>query len=86
MACNAFKVLNVLANDSDPDGHAISLVSVTPWGDTDGTVISSTNIQINSGPTTGSTGLTYVIQDSLGATATGQVNITVTGSYAVCNP
>lgn len=88
MGCNAFKVLNLLGNDSDPDSDAISLVSVSPnegEADTYGTVISGTSIRIDSGQP-GFATLYYVIEDVHGAPAYGQVEITITGSWEICIP
>ena len=70
---------NVLANDSDPEGHyPLSLVSVTQGNKGAATIISSTTIQFDAGFATGGSALTYTVQDSLGATSTGTLNITVT--------
>lgn len=74
---NAAVTLNVLANDSDPNGYALTLQSVTqPANGT--AAISGTNILYT--PTTGYTGtdmFTYTIFDGSFDTATATVTVTV---------
>ncbi len=69
--------INVLGNDSDPDGDAITLSSVsTPAnGRTfieNGRVVYTPNAGFS-----GTDTFTYVVRDALGATATGTVTVTV---------
>ncbi len=74
---NAAVTINVLANDSDPNGYGLTLQSVTPPGN--GTAaISGTNLLYT--PTTGFTGtdtFTYTIFDGYFDTATAPVTVTV---------
>jgi len=74
---NAAVTINVLANDSDPNGYALLLQSVTqPANGT--AAISSTNILYT--PTTGFTGtdtFTYTVFDGYFDTATTTVTVTV---------
>lgn len=73
--------LDVLANDYDPDGNVpLSLVSVSGPGIS---IVNSTTVQIDSG-WPGNLIFSYVVADSLGATATGTVTVTVTGTQKVC--
>jgi len=67
----------VLANDSDPDGDPLTIVSVSP---TNGTaVISGTNVVFT--PTTNLTGtVSYTITDGFGGTNSALVTISVTNS------
>lgn len=69
-------LLDVLSNDSDPDGNALTLVSATAQ---QGTVSIETN-KLRYIPKTGFDGVdtvSYRISDGLGGEATGQVLITV---------
>lgn len=84
--CSSNKILNVLANDYDPDGNTpLSLVSATSaspgslWVSISGS--SSIQMAANS---PGSYSVSYVVQDSLGATTTGYVSVTVTGNPNLC--
>ena len=72
--------LNVLSNDRDVDGNPLTLVSVaTPSA---GTATVSGNQVVYTGPAgfTGTIVFTYVVRDSVGATATGTVTVNVTAS------
>jgi hypothetical protein len=72
--------VNVVANDSDPDGHAIKLqanpIVVAPAG---GTAVraSDTSITYTAGTALGTDTLTYEIVDAYGATARAQLSISV---------
>jgi YD repeat-containing protein len=75
--CDTVSV-NVVANDSDPEGNLpLSLVSVgtSPLGTA--SVETTTNVQFLAFGTTGNTSVSYTVQDSLGATATGTLFVTV---------
>lgn len=80
--CSQTKTLNILANDYDPDGNTpLSLVSVS--GSLWVNIANSTSILMSSS-SPGSFYVSYVVQDALGATATGSVNVTVTGKSGFC--
>ncbi|WP_025054124.1 Ig-like domain-containing protein, partial [Sulfitobacter noctilucicola] len=69
--------LNVLANDSDPDGDTLTLVSAeSPDGevsiDPDGEIVFTPTEDFN-----GETTITYTVTDPSGAESTGTVNVTV---------
>ena len=75
--------INVLANDSDPDGDAISIVEVTdPANGTavvTGTVATGLAIEYTPAPdVSGTDTFTYTIADEEGSTATATVTVTVT--------
>ena len=82
--CNSTVNYNVVANDTDPNGNTpLTLVTVTGSATVDATIISSTTIQfIGSAP--GSSTLYYVIQNSVGATATGTITYQTTGTQSTC--
>lgn len=83
--CNSAVNYDVVANDYDPDGNTpLSLVSATGSASVDAQVVSSTTIQfIGTAPGTTST-VSYVVKDSLGATATGSVSYRTTGTQSTC--
>jgi uncharacterized protein YhjY with autotransporter beta-barrel domain len=68
--------IDVLANDSDPDGDALTIVEVTPSA-LGAVAIVQNQIEFTPDGTTGQDQFSYTVADSLGATATAIVNITV---------
>jgi YD repeat-containing protein len=76
--------VNVLANDTDPEGnYPLSLVSVSDGGSgvvwiSDSQTISYQSTQV------GSDTVTYVVQDSLGATASGTLNVSIASATQQC--
>ena len=69
--------LNVLANDSDPDGDSLSIASVAAPGHGTATIA---NGKVNYAPTAGFVGsdsFAYTVSDGKGGTATATVTITV---------
>jgi hypothetical protein len=82
--CNVTKIVNVVANDYDPDGNTpLALVSVTPGVTTDASVSTSTSLAVT-GYFRGTEPIFYVVRDSLGATATGRLTYTTTGTDQQC--
>jgi YD repeat-containing protein len=70
---------NVTANDNDPEGNTpLVLLDVSPGTRGNASVLNSTTVQYESFDTTGSDPLTYTVRDSLGASSTGTLNVTVT--------
>lgn len=68
--------VNVVANDTDPDGdYPLTLLSVSEPGGR-ATVASSTTVGWNASPA-GNYVVTYTVRDSRGATAHGVVNVQV---------
>lgn len=78
-----YKSVNVVANDSDPEGHyplsLVSIQNVSPSSRGEAGVESSTNVGFTSYGSAGSVQVTYVVQDSQGATSTGVLTLTVSG-------
>ncbi|MEO7325774.1 MAG: Ig-like domain-containing protein [Dokdonella sp.] len=70
--------INVLGNDSDPDGDPLTIASITP--PVDGTaVISGNSVIYTPGPAAATVGVdtfTYTISDGRGGTATATVRVT----------
>lgn len=77
MAKCATKQFNVTANDSDPDGDALTVISVT--NPTYFSVFSASQVQVDSPTTAGTLVGTYTVQDTHGATATATLTVTVSG-------
>lgn len=76
---------NVIANDTDPEGHyPLVVLSVTSSTKGDAYVADASSIGFSAYGVAGSTQVTYTVRDSLGATATGVLNITVTNGQG-CN-
>ena len=73
--------VKLLANDSDPNGHPLSVVSVSPASANGGTVALGGGLLTYTPPAgfMGVDSFTYAISDGLGGTATGTVSVTVTG-------
>ncbi|WP_240036198.1 Ig-like domain-containing protein [Pseudoalteromonas sp. A757] len=70
-------IIDVLANDSDPEGGILSLVSATA---SQGTVAINIDGTLSYTPKAGFEGvdtINYVVKDKFGATAEGQVSVTV---------
>jgi RHS repeat-associated protein len=74
-------LLNVLANDTDPDNNPLTIVSVSKPGiGTVTTINNGTALQYTPSPNTyGTDGFQYTINDGKGLTATASVNITIQG-------
>ena len=87
VARGAAITVNVLANDSDPDGDPVAVVSATQ-GIAGVVGFSSTGITYRAKATGSATSdrISYTIRDSRGATATAQVSISITGTQAVKAP
>jgi len=73
--------INVLANDTDPEGDPLTITSVTqPPSGTVTITGGGTGITFQPGPgVTGTVTITYTVSDGKGGTATATVTITVTG-------
>ncbi|MBL8792484.1 MAG: cellulose binding domain-containing protein [Planctomycetia bacterium] len=75
--------VNVLANDTDADGNALSVTAVTQGQH--GAVVRNANGSLTYTPAAGYTGtdsFRYTLSDGQGGTTTGAVSITVVGSQA----
>lgn len=78
--------ISVLANDTDPDGDALTLVSASVAAQ--GTVVVNANQTITYTPKAGFVGadtFTYIVRDAQGATATGNVSVTVAATTPASN-
>jgi hypothetical protein len=85
---NTPTLIDVLANDSDPEGGALTLVSAST---TTGTAVVQAGQVLYTSPAgfSGGATITYVVADPQGATATGTVSVTVTAppnAPPVANP
>ncbi len=79
MKCNE-TVFNVTGNDSDPDGDAITLIGVSNSGYYGSvSVYDASSVDYFASNVTGFDTVTYTIQDSHGATATGTLTVHLTG-------
>ena len=77
----SFSGASLLANDSDEDGHAVSLTVVAEASSEGGTIVSNGGGTYTYTPATEFAGLdtfTYTIGDGFGGSATGTVNVNVT--------
>lgn len=78
-SCGAIGHVNVTANDTDPEGnYPLALVSVTSGARGHASVYNSSTIEYIAGPRSGNDVVTYTVKDSLGASSTGRVNVTIT--------
>lgn len=83
-ACNSATNHDVVANDYDPNGHTpLSLVSVAGTANVDASIVNGTTIQFI-GYAPGTDTLSYVVKNSVGATATGTITYKTTGTQSTC--
>ena len=85
VAPNSISRIPVLANDSDPDGHTLTVASVATPGNGTATVTSDRKA-INYKPAarySGTDSFTYTVSDGRGGTAQGRVTIAVTNSSPI---
>jgi len=76
--------INVLANDSDPDGNPLTIVSVTQGAN--GLVTTNGNGMVTYSPAMnffGADHFTYTISNGQGGSATGMVSVTVTPALKI---
>jgi len=87
LVCNTTEVINVTANDSDPEGNLPLTVTavVSNSGPAGGIVYSASSVLVEAGSSAGTATLTYTVQDSLGNASTGTINVTVTGTPRICS-
>ncbi len=77
--------IDVLANDSDPDGDALTIIAVTSQASGTAAIIDAGK-KVRFSPAigfSGSANFSYTIEDGHGGTATGGVTVTVTGPMVV---
>jgi len=83
--CSQLKTVNVVANDTDPENNTpLSVVSVTDLSGAGYAAVSGTTSVTIGASNPGTYYFNYVVSDSLGATATGQLMATVTGKPGIC--
>lgn len=74
-----FKTTNVVANDTDPEGNTPLVVTAVGGGTLGSTSVSgTTSVKFTAYGGTGAEDITYTVRDSLGATSTGVLTVTVT--------
>jgi VCBS repeat-containing protein len=69
--------INVLGNDSDPDGDPLTVSSVTPGANGSASIVAGGVLYTPNAGFTGSDSFSYTISDGRGGTATAQVTVTV---------
>jgi hypothetical protein len=74
--CSA-RVVNVVANDTDPSGGTLTVTSVTAGTLGQASVSGTTSIRYAAYGSAGGDSVTYTVQNSSGHTATGTLNVTV---------
>ncbi|MFL6856930.1 MAG: Ig-like domain-containing protein [Allosphingosinicella sp.] len=71
--------VNVTANDTDPEGnYPLTVTGVSGGASLTLTILSASTIGIESIGASGLKTFSYTVSDSLGATSTGTVSVTVT--------
>lgn len=71
-------LIDVLANDSDPNGDALELVSVSAASGGTTSIVGDSVRYESDGGFTGTDSFTYTVRDAGGAEVTGEVTVTVT--------
>jgi hypothetical protein len=70
--------VNVVANDTDPEGNVpITLIGVSQGTLGTALISNSSTVGYNAYSTTGTDTITYTVKDSLGAQSTGTLTVTV---------
>ena len=79
--------VNVIANDTDPDGETVALLSVDPASAHGGTltIVGGVVQYVSAAAFTGTDTFSYVVTDPRGGTATGTVTVTVGSSAIIAN-
>ena len=72
------KVVNLTANDSDPEGnYPLTVTSVGQSSLVYISIVSASSVEIYASQVTGGDTVSYTVEDSLGASSTGQLSIGV---------
>jgi hypothetical protein len=72
------KIVNLTANDSDPEGnYPLTVTSVGQSYLVHIAIVSASSVEIYASQTTGGDTVSYTVEDSLGASSTGLLNIGV---------
>ncbi|MDA0301799.1 MAG: cadherin-like domain-containing protein [Chloroflexi bacterium] len=78
---NTATPVNVLANDTDPDGHTLTITAVSTPAHGTATIVGGTSVTYT--PTSGYTGsdtFSYTVSDGFGSTDIATVTVTVSGT------
>lgn len=79
-ACNTLGIVNLTANDVDPD-NPLTLTAISAGsGPASASVFSASSVSVDYGDQAGVTQFTYTVADSLGATSTGILDVDTTCS------
>ncbi|MFL6845188.1 MAG: Ig-like domain-containing protein [Allosphingosinicella sp.] len=78
--------VNLLANDSDPDGNPLSVVALSEATKGSAFIGSGGEIGYEAGSVTGGETLVYTASDSHGAMTNGNLNVTITGGNCSVQP
>ncbi len=83
--CSVYQTVNLVANDTDPENNLpLTLVSINNYGGLVSAEVSSTTSATIGVTSPGTYHFTYVVSDSLGATASGNLTATVGGLESQC--
>ncbi len=76
-ACSTTLTVNLTANDSDPESnYPLVLTGITKnAGAASASVVSSSSVSVTFGPIFDASNFTYTVEDSLGASSTGTLNL-----------
>ncbi|WP_066798437.1 Ig-like domain-containing protein [Sphingomonas soli] len=88
LVCGTSGTVNLLANDSDPEGNTpLVLVSIaySSGGDATASVASSTSASVTADSVHSTTVFSYVVEDSLGAQSNGTLTVNSVGSSLYCS-
>nr|WP_225425795.1 cadherin-like domain-containing protein [Pelagerythrobacter rhizovicinus] len=88
LPCKTAVFKNLVANDTDPEGNTPLVVqSITRTSGTATASVGSggSTAFVDAGDWPGQSVFTYTVADSVGATSTGQLTVTVTGTAALCS-
>ena len=88
IACSAAATFNVLANDTDPDGDALTITSVSTPGKGTAAIVAGRIVYTPAASTcTGTTdSFTYAISDGRGGSSTATVGVTINAAPVVVPP
>ena len=87
--CDWNATINLTANDTDPEGQALTLVSIG-WGTGTGAasamINSASTVFVDTGFTSGNTNFIYTVRDPAGATDTATLSVTASCSGGGMQP
>ena len=79
--CYSLRIVNLTANDSDPESnYPLTLTAISQnSGQATAMLGSASSVTVEFGPQFDSSSFTYTVEDSLGASATGQLSVSTSG-------